>query len=43
MMLPEYLNDCVIHQDLVGQVDNQERCQEYAYLLVRCAALLIRG
>ena len=29
MVLPNFLNHCVIHQDLVEHVDNQECFQEY--------------
>ena len=37
MMLPNFLNHCVNHQDLVGQVEHQKRFQEYSYPLVyRC-------
>ena len=42
-MFSHFLNFCVVHQDLVGQVDNQKRVQEYSYPLVYFAAFLIRG
>ena len=43
MMLPNFLNHCMILRALVGQVDNQKRFQEYSYPLVYFAAFWIRG
>ena len=38
MVLPIFLKNCIIHQDLVEHVDDQKRFQEYSYPLVhyRC-------
>ena len=43
IVLPDFLNHCVIPQSLVGQVDNQKRFREYSYFLVYFAAFSIRG
>ena len=43
MMLPSVLSHCVIHQALVGQVDNQKRFREYSYPLVKIAAFQLRS
>ena len=43
VMLPNFLNHCMILQALVGQVDNQKRFREYSYPLVYFAAFWIRG
>ena len=42
MVLPNFLNNCVIHQDLVEHVDNQKRFQEYSDALVYFAAFQLR-
>ena len=46
-MLPNFLNLCVILQDLVEHVDDQKRFQEYSYSLslslVYFAAFQLRG
>ena len=43
MVLPNFLNNCTIHQDPVEHVDNQKCFQEYSYSLVYFAAFQLRG
>ena len=43
LMVPNFLNQCVIPQALVGQIDNQKRFREYSHPLVHFAAFSIRG
>ena len=43
MVLPNFLNNCLIHQDLVEHVDNQKHFQEYSYSLMYFAAFQLRG
>ena len=43
MMLPNFLNHCMILQVLFSQVDNQKRFRENSYPLVYFAAFWIRG
>ena len=40
MMASNFLNHCVIHQDLVEHVDDQKRFQEYSYSLSRSKKIL---
>ena len=42
-MSPKFLNRCVIHQNLVENVDDQKRFQEYSYSLVHFPAFQLRG
>ena len=42
-MSPNFLNHCVIYQNLVEHVDDQKRFQEYSYSLVYFAAFQLRG
>ena len=43
MMMPNFLNHCVIRQALVVQVDNQQRFREYPDPFVYLAAFWTRG
>ena len=43
MTLPNPLNYCVVYQDHIGQVGNQERLLKYAYWLVYFAAFSVPG
>ena len=43
MVLPNFLNQCFIHQNLVEHVDDQKSLQEYSYSLVYFAAFQLRG
>ena len=43
IVLPNFLNNCVILQDLVEHVDDQKRFQQKSYSLVYFAAFHLRG
>ena len=43
MVLSNFLNHCVVLQDLVEPVDNQKRFQEYSYYHMYFAAFQFRG
>ena len=43
MVLPNFLNNCAILQDLVEHVDNQKRFQQYSSSFVYFAAFQFRG